>query len=90
MDEEIKQRILSLAAGNPGAIKVLKEIHSSTYGDKEETDWFYTQLENAHIEGSQIWVLYSDVCHSHLDWFLNLLIYRTPDQLLALVKEHKE
>lgn len=86
--DEIQKRILALAAGNPGAIKVLKEIWASTYGDEERTMWLFDNLENASIKGPEIWVLYKDVSHEHVDWLIEYLTYRTPQQLLTMVMEY--
>jgi hypothetical protein len=86
MDEKTKQRILKLAAGNPGAIKVLEAIWRNLVGD----DWsssMFDVIEKASLKGSEIWVLWKDVCHEKFENLISMLTYRTPTDILRLVME---
>lgn len=89
MNEKIRERILALAAGNPGALTVLKGIWASTCCDNEQTTWLFDQLENASIKGARIWVLYKDCAKEHIDWLVDLLTFRTSQQLLTMAMENE-
>ena len=85
MDEIIKQQILDIAAGNPGAINVLARMCCGL--DNEAAKTLLDTLKKSSIKGSEVWIFYKDVCHEDLEKFTSSLTYYTPDGILRLVME---
>ena len=77
-------RIATLCDGNPGALSVVTQA-------LEENIVFAAsgleRLEKAGIRGSEIWILYKDICESNLFAFLYVINARSRIELSKAIFE---
>jgi len=69
MNEEVKDRVIKLCAGNPGALRVLIDLVST-----QKPDRMLEPLEAQGVQGPGIWILYKDICNQQLDALVDLLL----------------
>lgn len=69
MSENIKELMVKLSKGNPGALNVLVQIVQNT----ELSIVYLVALDTLDITGSRIWMLYKDVCWEDLSKMIVVL-----------------
>ena len=67
-DNEVNARVLRLGAGIPGAIVVLAIIKRD---HEDELEHVLEKLEQKHITGSEIWLIYKRLCQQDILRFIN-------------------
>ena len=68
--DDIKQKIINLSAGNPGALTVLCELVNH---DPILNIVTIAMIEALKIKGPSIWMLYKDVCGKKIDKTMEVL-----------------
>lgn len=68
LDMTIKQAIIALAEGNPGAVTVMCEIlkQAPTIDPDCESFLIILQLDSLGLYGSKIWIVYKDICGENM------------------------
>lgn len=66
MGDFVQNKIINLAAGNFGALRVLTEVASYP----ESCDIVFHRLSEKNIMGSKIWILYKYICKNAIVDFM--------------------
>ena len=69
-DMTIKDAVVAMCDGNPGALTVLCDLYEKKGSD---AIWLMCHLDDAGVYGSHIWLAYKDVCHENLDDLIALI-----------------
>jgi len=67
-NDNVKDVIIKMSDGNPGALRVLMEMLQ-----KEDGLLNIFILDDMNIYGSRIWVGYKDICNYDLDKYFELI-----------------
>ena len=77
LEDSLSQIISKLSEGNPGAGTVLSHVLNYAGGiDPRDAGGGFgplLSLDTLGIYGSDIWLLYKDVCKENLTWFVGVL-----------------
>ena len=68
--DTVRDMIVTMAEGNPGAITVLMEILKS---DKDTGVFNILHMDDMNIRGTQIWIGYKDFCKQDILMFLKYI-----------------
>jgi hypothetical protein len=75
----IKEKIISMCDGNPGALRVLMDISQIENGIPA-----IMLMDTAGLKGCKVWLAYKDVC---LENYESLIAWVCSDQLPRLIVE---
>ena len=73
LEDTLKDVIIKMSEGNPGAMKLLMDMLQYTSGLERILD-----LDTMGIYGSQIWVGYKNHCGSDIENFLKTIKRKNP------------
>lgn len=76
LEDDFETIMLKMSDGNPGAITVMMDIVDKGSSIDPECGFpllHILALDGMDIRGSDIWILYKDVCHENLTLMLALL-----------------
>lgn len=80
---DIRDAIITLSEGNPGAINVLMEVTRKT----SLADHVLSNLDSMNIRGSQIWVAFKDHCKQDVLRFTECVLRRDGDMVATVNSE---
>lgn len=82
--DNIKDNIVSMSDGNPGAITVLTQIVNT---DPDPRELFKT-LDEMNIYGPRVWLGYKDYCSEDVDKFINCIVEQD-EEMVDLINDMK-
>lgn len=83
IDTEVRDTIIDLAEGNPGAVTVLSQIARQR---PNESDDLFDTLAAMNLRGSRIWLGYKDYCGEDLTEFISC-VESGDEEMIALIND---